>query len=615
MRIFKIRRLIRNTRHFNTLQSQLISEPITEPTNPILKLTSISSTNNPTSLKQQIIPHSHSYDVTHCILFVSSYIARLHNVGGHKEFLVNLESAWCRIFRYLQPKEKGGIDFRYLLHEVSEMTEFEENIFNFKTEFQIETFNLCFRMKIIVPFLLKLSDRIRGTKYFGVAEYENLSNLFFTIGQMKNIYNYNSESHRYKLFVNLIKEMKSHSLKPTKQICLQALQTLFHENSKRGEETISLVRSIISEHPDLVSDPLVIVSSSHVSGKLDLLQATQNMYTQNCPINEYSIHELIHGILYGGELTLDSNGKYVPTFNSLTLAFNVATNEFLPHLTSKHIDLLFSAIVGSNSYKLALRFYLIIRDEGYFPSQRGFEDLMFTLSRNSLSKNSVLHIWSDICDVYYGSPPPRAYRTLLRTLSHSKGRNGVILFKRILKSDLENEGIYAPDGAHWAWDSEMCIAKIKAYSWVNSYQDTIDVVKDMKRLNIPLTPKLLETCFMPSFNDPFLKSYLTLLLQLLFKTKYPLCSSSIRKGIVYCLNRSQNIAYSKGRKHFAYNVLGKDLSFDYEVNNFVVRRQINEVIADIVVKEILDENYKFRNSDLNSYQFRVKEIQNCFNSL
>ena len=82
---------------------------------------------------------------------------------------------------------------------------------------------------------------------------------------------------------------------------------------------------------------------------------------------------------------------FLQSLNSLTLAFNIATNEFLPHLTSKNIDLLLLAMAGSNFYKLALRFYLIITDEGYFPSQRGFEDLMFTLARNSLSRHSVLH--------------------------------------------------------------------------------------------------------------------------------------------------------------------------------------------------------------------------------
>ena len=497
------------------------------------------------------------------------------------------------------------------------MKAFEENIFNFKTELQTETFNLCFQMKIIFPFLLRLSDKIRGSKYFGVSEYERLSNIYFTMGHLpnKNISNYKSEKDRFKLFINLIEEMKSLSLKPTKQICLQALETLFHVNTKRGQETISLVRSIISEHPELANDPRVIVLSSRVSGKLDLIQATQNMHTQNCPINEYSIQELIHGVLYGGELVLDSQGRYVPSLNSLTLAFNIATNELLPHLTSKNIDLLFLAIAGSNFNKLALRFYLIIRDNGYFPSQRGFEDLLFTLSRNAVSKQSVLHIWSDICDVYYSCPPPWAYRTLLRALCYSKRKNGAILFKKILKYDLEKQGIYAPDGAHWAWDSEMCIARIKAYSWVNSYQDIIDVVRDIKQLNIPLIPKLLETCFMPSFNDPALDSYLPLLLQLLFETKYPLCDSSIRKGIASCIHRSQVAAYNNGRRHFAYHVFGKDISFEFDINSLAVRKQINEVIADIVVKAILDENYKFRNYDQNNYQFRIEEIQHSFNSL
>ena len=531
-------------------------------------------------------------------------------------FVGDLEGVWYRIFRYLQPKERGGANFRYLLHEVAEMKVFEENIFNFATKLQVETFNLCFQMKIIFPFLLKLSEKIRGTKYFGVSEYEKLSNIFFTMGYLpnKNISNYKSERDRFKLFINLIEEMKSLSLKPTKQICLQALETLFHVNTKRGQETISLVRSIISEHPELANDARVIVLSSRFSGKLDLILATENMHTQNCPINEYSIHELIHGVLYGGELTLDSQGHYVPSLNSLTLAFNIATNEFLPHLTSKNIDLLLLAMAGSNFYKLALRFYLIIRDEGYFPSQRGFEDLMFTLARNSLSRHSVLHIWSDICDVYYGHPPPWAYKTLLRALCYSKRKNGAILFKKILKSNLEKEGVFAPDGDDWAWSSEMCVAKIKAYSWVNSYQDTIDVVRDIKQLNIPLTPKLLETCFMPSFNDPSLDSYLPLLLQLLFQTEYPLCSSSIRKGIINCLLRTQVMAYNRGRRHFAYQVFGKDLSFEFDINSLAVRKQINEAIAEIVVKGILDENYKFRNSNPNNYQFTIEEIQNSFNS-
>ncbi|KAI6659206.1 hypothetical protein LOD99_14880 [Oopsacas minuta] len=608
-------------RHFSTLPSLTPSQdppPVDEPTNLIVKAMSTKFLDNTKPHKYQTIPHPHSYDVTHCMVFVSSYIAALHNLDcpDLDPLLRNLEECWCEILEYFHLKEHPKNNYYYLLHEVANTNIFRENIFAFRTEFQIQTFNLIYEMKILSPLLLRISQKIRKTKNFGVNEYERLSSLLFNSGnvQYNHISNYKSERNRSKLFFDLIDEMKSLLLKPTKQICMQALESLFHVNNRRNERTITLVRSVISEHPELARDPRVIVLSSRTSGKLDLIQATENMTLQNCPVNEYSIQELLDGMIYGGEMSLDSHGTYIPSFKSLKLTINVATNELLPFLTSKHLDLLFRAIRAVDLDRLAVRIYLLTRDKGLYPGEHGFEDLMFTVARNSNSRNPVLHIWYDICDRYYGSPPPWAYRVLIRALCYDKKypTTGAEIFKRILRIRLEKDSIKTPSADHWAWSSDMCIAKIQAYSWAYAAQDVIQVVKEIIALNVPLTPKLIETLFMPNFNHPSLQSYLPIVLQLLFETNYPLCSSSIKRGIANRLHRSQALAYRKGRRNFSYQILGKDLAFEFDIDSSAVRNRINGTVADIVVKLILDENYICRNYEAINVMSKVSDIKNYF---
>ena len=616
--VFLVRRSVSllHFRNLTTLQSTVeIPDSIdtqSDSTSPIIRSLVNSQISKPiqqTQTKQQTIPSPHIYDVTHYLLFVSSYIAAFHNnrTSDFDLFLRKLEESWISVFNYIEPNSKNCI----LLHEISQSKSFEKNILNFKPEFRLKTFNLLAFHKSVAHILLELSDTLRKTKYFGVNEYEKLSRIIFKFGFVNRfkVANYNSEKYRYTKFTQLIEEMKSQSLTPSKQICLHALESLFHANANPGKITVPLMTSIIDLQPELINDPRVIILSSRVSGNIDVIQATERLQSQNCPVNENSIRNLLHGIIYGGNLELDSEGTYVPSSLSMKQAFQLTTNELLPYMTSSNIDLFIKACHSASAIGMSLRFYVIIRDKGLYPGKHGFDNLMLFAARNKRTENAVLSIWTDICELYYDAPPPWAYRTLLRALCYSKRGRGVRLFKKILGSAIERDYITEPTSAHWAWDSYMCAAKIKGYNWARSYEDVIQVMRDIKELEVPLIPVLLETCFMPNFSENKLEAYLPLLLNLLYETKHTLCAKSIKKGIMHSLYRTQQLAYNSGKRNFGYELLGKDISFDIDTSGEKVRRKVNETIATGLCKFILDDNYRFRISEGNSMKADIEEIQ------
>ena len=608
-------------RNFTTLQSTVeISDQIesqSDSTNPIIR--ALVNTQNfktipQTQTKQQTIPTPHCYDVTHYLMFLSSYIAAFHNIksSDFDLFLRKLEESWCSAFNYIQPNSKNC----FLLHEIAQSKSFKQNILNFKPEFQLKTFNILAYYKAIAHILTELSDKLRNTKYFGVSEYEKLSRILFKFGfvSRSKVVHYNSEKSRYTKFTQIIEEMKSLSLTPSKQICLHALESLFHANANPGKVTVPIMTSIIDIQPDLIKDPRVIILSSRVSGNINIIEATERMHSQNCPVNERTVRELLNGILFGGELELDSEGTYVPSSLSVKQAFQLTTNELLPYLTSSNIDLFLKASLSAGLLSVSLRFYVIIRNAGLYPGKYGFEDLMLSAARNKRHEGVVMNIWTDISDLYYGTPPPWSYRSLLRALCYAKKGRGARMFKRILGSAVDREGVDVPTAMHWAWDPYMCSAKIKGFCWSHCYEDVIQVITDIKELKVPLIPILLEACFMPNFSEKRLESYLPLLLKLLFETEYSLCAKSIKKGIMHSLFRTQNLAHIAGKRNFGYEILGKDISFEIDTSGDRVRRRVNDIVAGSLVKIILDENYKFRISEGNNLKTDIEEIQRVLQS-
>ena len=584
-------------------------EPNSESASPIVNSLAASKyTQIQTQTKQQTIPTPHIYDVTHYLTFVSSHIAAIHSNRStdFELFLRKLEESWVSVFNYIEPKSKNC----FLLHEVSQSKGFEENILNFRPQFRQMTFNLLAFNKSVAHILVRLAATLRQTKYFGLEEYEKLSRIFFNFGFVSRlkITNYQSEKNRYSKFTELIEEMKSLSLTPSKQICLHTLESLFQANANPGNIIVPLMKSIIEIQPDLISEPRVIILSSRLSGKLDVIEATERMQEQNCPVGESSINELFNGILYGGELDLNPMGTYIPSPLALKQAFQLATNELLPYLTSNNIDLFIKAAQSAGHIGMSLRLYVVVRNAGLYPGKHGFENLMLFSARNKQTENVVLDIWTDILERYHDTPPPWAYRTLLRALCYSKRAKGVSRFKRILRSAVERDGVTCPTSSHWAWDSYMCVAKIKGYCWAHSYGDVIQVIRDITELEVPLVPVLLEACFMPNFSDERLECYLPLLLKLLYETKYSLCAKSIKTGIIHSLYRSQLLAYNSGKRNFGYEVLGKRFSFDMESSGDKVRQKVNEKIASNLVEIILDENYSHRNATGNSIQRQIEEI-------
>ena len=546
--------------------------------------------------KIQNMPPPHMYDVTDYFAFLNHFIASIHKsqrLGEFKGFLDNLEMTWLQSFKYLQ---EGKL--YYLLKDIARK-DFQFYLSNFNLEFQRDCFNAIAHISILSESAIKLSENLRKTPLFTENEYEKLSSLLthYGVAKYRRTANYSFEKDRYQQFMLLIEEMKNQSMKPTVNICLDAIESLFHINANRGDLIIPVMRAVLGEHPQLAKHSRFIVLSSRISSRLNVVEATKKLHAQGCPVNGETIGHLMEGVLYGCYMQVGRYNNYVPTKTDLEQVYNMVTNELLPYLTQKNIDLFFRAAYSTDATTLALKFYLIIRNAGYFPGKEGFKHMLLLYARQRNMSNRILSLWEDISEFYHNCPPHWSYESLVTALCISKGKEGASLFNRILKEALNRDGEdVAPSASHWAWSSDMCVAKFKGYSWAKCYNGIYRLLHEMKNLKIPLTPSLVAASFLPNYNKVmFLKNYFPKLLEVLFDSSTPLCVSSLRNGILHGLFRNQHTSQAVFKISKEINILGVNIESTYDKEGEKNKQKIiNTAIANSITKFILEENYKRR---------------------